>query len=218
MIDCVKKTDRIKKASDDVEKAISAVYNLVRKYESTKSTTHCDTIHKMFWNEKIKKSITDAEVTLKKKKKEFDRLCEKNEMNRISNTLNDLKEKFLEFVKHNDTKNASNFYQKHKEPIFFANKSEVYIDTNAKTIIIGPEAIKAAIEQNNWDVVDWMLDNGFECEGVGKTVSIFWIVYVGEMKDDEPNGKGRKTWSDGTVYEGSWKKRKRKKQRLLLLA
>ena len=136
-------------------------------------------------------------------------MCEKNEMNRISNTLNDLKEKFLEFVKHNDTKNASNFYQKHKEPIFFANKSEVYIDTNAKTIIIGPEAIKAAIEQNNWDVVDWMLDNGFECEGVGKTVSIFWIVYVGEMKDDEPNGKGRKTWSDGTVYEGSWKDGKR---------
>ena len=121
------------------------------------------------------------------------------------NNIDSLKEKLLEYIMLGDTENASNFYQKHKKPKMYSNESKIYIDTNAKNII-GPIAIKAAMEKDHWNMVDWLLEIGFECEGVGKIVSSWnGIVYVGAMKNGKPNGKGRRTWSDGAVYEGSWK-------------
>ena len=32
--------------------------------------------------------------------------------------------------------------------------------------------------------------------------------YVGEFKDDQPNGQGTKTYADGTVAEGMWENNK----------
>ena len=33
-------------------------------------------------------------------------------------------------------------------------------------------------------------------------------VYFGDVKGRIPHGKGKYTWSDGTVYEGSWEEGK----------
>ena len=50
-----------------------------------------------------------------------------------------------------------------------------------------------------------------------KTIGIWWISYyvdkfghyVGGVKDGKSYSQGRNTWSDGEVYEGSWKDDKR---------
>ena len=70
--------------------------------------------------------------------------------------MNSVKEKFLEYVMHGDTENASNYYRKHKKPKFFAKESKVYIDKDDKNVI-GPIAIEGAIDRNHWDMVDWLL-------------------------------------------------------------
>lgn len=56
----------------------------------------------------------------------------------ISNKIYSLMETILEYVKHSDSKNASNLYQKHKKPKLLANKSKVNFDTNAKYILLDP--------------------------------------------------------------------------------
>merc|ERR1712151_1074115 len=106
-----------------------------------------------------------------------------------------LQEKFFAYVDQGDVGQASQ--------LFTNNKTN--LDKNASNAN-GLTAIEVAVKKYQWDMLEWLLDNGFECEGVGK-IKESWGVYVGKVRNGKTHGHGKCTNSDGDVYEGEWKNR-----------
>merc|ERR1712151_224038 len=96
----------------------------------------------------------------------------------------------------------------------FADNKQV-LDTNARNAN-GLTVIEIAMKGSHWDMVEWLLDSGFVCEGVGKLVHgngryVGGLKdgkrngrYVGELKDGKRNGRGRYTFANGAIYDGEW--------------
>merc|ERR1712151_394289 len=108
-----------------------------------------------------------------------------------------LQEKFFAYVEQGDVGQASQLFTNNK----------TYLDKNASNAN-GLTAIEVAVKKYQWDMFEWLLDNGFKCEGVEKIVGKkydYGYVYVGEVMNGCPHGHGRCTYSYGAVYEGEWK-------------
>merc|ERR1712151_445564 len=131
---------------------------------------------------------------------------------------------FFKFVEQGNVDEASKL---------FADNEQV-LDKNARNAN-GLTVIELAMEGSHWDMVEWLLDSGFVCEGVGKEVysnsryvgglkdgnihgrgrytwtSGEWSgdVYDGDFKDDKRNGRGRMTFANGNVYDGEYRDNKR---------
>merc|ERR1712151_960711 len=86
-----------------------------------------------------------------------------------SNHRESLQEKFFAYVEQGDVDQASQLYRKHKKPFLFANQNKTYLDKNSSNAN-GLTAIEVAVKKYHWDMLEWLLDNGFKCEGVGKIV------------------------------------------------
>merc|ERR1712151_549696 len=100
---------------------------------------------------------------------------------------------FFKFVEQGNVDEASKL---------FADNEQV-LDKNARNAY-GLTVIEVAMEGSHWDMVEWLLDSGFVCEGVGKEV-YGNSRYVGEFKDDNKHGRGRYTFANGNVYVGEYR-------------
>merc|ERR1712151_115017 len=104
---------------------------------------------------------------------------------------------FFKFVEQGNVDEASKL---------FADNKQV-LDKNARNAN-GLTVIEVAMEGSHWDMVEWLLDSGFVCEGVGKKVYDNGR-YVGGLKDGKANGKGRYTWTSGEwsgdIYDGEFR-------------
>jgi len=116
-----------------------------------------------------------------------------------SNHRESLQEKFFAYVEQGDVGQASQLFTDNK------TYHKTYLE-NARNAN-GLTAIKVAVKKYQWDMLEWLLDNGFECWGVGKIEGREYggHVYVGQVINGKRHGHGRRTWSDGSVYEGEWK-------------
>lgn len=85
-------------------------------------------------------------------------------------------------------------------------KIKTYLDKDARNEN-GLTAVEVAIKGYQWDMVEWLLENDFKFEGVGKIVGKEYggYVYVGEIKNGKEHGYGRVAWSDGDIYVGEFK-------------
>merc|ERR1712151_1102571 len=123
-----------------------------------------------------------------------------------SNHEETLQEKFFAYVEQGDVRQASKFYRKHKKPFLFANQNKTYLDKNARNAN-GLTAIEVAVMRYDGDMLEWLLDRGFKCEGVEKIVGKEYggYVYIGKVMNGKRHGHGRMTSSNGVIYEGEWK-------------
>merc|ERR1712151_953429 len=100
---------------------------------------------------------------------------------------------FFKFVEQGNVDEASKL---------FADNKQV-LDKNARNAN-GLTVIEVAMKGSHWDMVEWLLDSGFVCEGVGKEVYGNGR-YVGGLKDGKRNGRGTATYADGSVYDGEYR-------------
>lgn len=75
-------------------------------------------------------------------------------------------------------------------------------DKNARNVN-GLTAMEVAVEEKDWDMVDWLLSRGFECKGVGKIVGN-GDIYVGQVKNGKKHGHRKATMANGEVCKGEW--------------